>query len=89
MKEEKTNPSFPIPKETPKDIIGCFLSQTEKLSLIEQDQDEKITIFQSYDNKTLSFDESDIEKVLDRKDYNGEAFLQVDFKNGKKILFNQ
>ena len=54
--------------------------------MIEEDEEEKITIFQNYDKKTLSFYESDIEKVLERKDYNEEAFLQVDFKNGKKIL---
>ena len=86
MKEEKTIPSFPIPKETPKDIIKCFLSQTQKLSMLEEDEEEKITVFQNYDKKTLSFYESDIEKVLERKDYSEEAFLQVDFKNGKKIL---
>ena len=36
--------------------------------------------------KTLSFPESDIEKVLQRKNSCGEDFLQIDFKNGKKIL---
>ena len=86
MKEEKTNPSFPIPKENPKSIIEDFLSQGKTLSLIKKDEDEKITLFQNHDKKTLSFCESDIEKVLERKDYNGEAFLQVNFKNGKKIL---
>ena len=86
MKEEKTNPSFPIPKENPKSIIEDFLSYTSKLSLIKKEEDERITLFQNYDKKTLSFYESDIKKVLERKDYNGEAFLQVNFKNGKKIL---
>lgn len=86
MKEEKTNPSFPIPKDKPKDIIESFLSRTQKIFLIKKGEDKKITLFQSYDKKTLSFYESDIEKVLERKDYNGEVFLQVDFKNGKKIL---
>ena len=86
MKEEKTSPSFPLPKETPKDIIKCFLAQTQKLFMLEENEEEKITVFQNYDQKTLSFYESDIEKVLERKDYNEEAFLQVDFKNGKKIL---
>ena len=86
MKEEKTNPSFPIPKENPKSIIENFLSYSKKLSLIKRGESGKITLLQNHDKKTLSFDESDIEKVLARKDYNGEAFLQVNFKNGKKIL---
>lgn len=86
MKEEKTNPSFPIPKENPKDIIEFFLSQTQKLSLIKEGENAKITLLQNYDKKSLSFCVSDIEKVLERKDYKGETFLQVNFRNGKKIL---
>lgn len=86
MKEEKTNPSFPVPKDNPKSIIEDFLSQGMKLSLVEKEEDQKITLFQNYDKKTLSFNESDVEKVLERKDPNGEDFLQVNFKNGKKIL---
>ena len=86
MKEEKTNPSFPIPKENPKSIIEDFLSRAKKISVVKEDENEKITLFQNYDKKTLSFYESDIKKVLERKDYNGEAFLQINFKNGKKIL---
>ena len=86
MKEEKTNPSFPIPKENPKSLIEDFLLNNKKLSLIKQEKEEKITVFQSYDKKRLSFYESDIEKVLERTDYNGESFLQVNFRNGKKLL---
>ena len=86
MKEEKTNPSFPIPKESPKSIIEDFLSKSKKLSLIKREEENKITLMQSYDKKTLSFYESDLEKVLERKDHNGETFLQVNFRNGKKVL---
>ncbi len=87
MKEEKTNPSFPIPKEGVKEIIEHFLSQGGELSLVKPDDEiGKVTLFQNYDKKDLSFYESEVERVLERKDYNGEAFLQVDFKNGKKIL---
>ena len=86
MKEEKTSPSFPIPKENPKEIIEYFVSQTQKLSLIKENENEKIILCQNYDQKSISFYESDLEKVLERKDYKGEAFLQVNFKNGKKIL---
>ncbi len=86
MKEEKTNPSFPIPKDTPKSVIEDFLSSPKNLSLLAVDEDEKITLLQSHDNKTLSFYESDVDRVLRRKDVGGEVFLQVNFTNGKKIL---
>ena len=36
MKEEKTNPSFPIPEDNPKSVIEDFLSYTKKLSLIKK-----------------------------------------------------
>lgn len=86
MKEEKTNPSFPIPKEQPKTIIEDFLSSTKKLSLIPQEEERQITLHQQHDKKNLSFNENDIIKVMERTDYKGEPFLQINFKNGKKIL---
>ena len=87
MKEKKTNSSSPPQKESPKNIIEHFLSGTRQLSLVEQqDNKKKIVILQNYDQKMLSFPESDIEKVLQRKNSCGEDFLQIDFKNGKKIL---
>jgi len=86
MKEEKTNPSFPIPQDDPKSIIEDFLSHTKKVSLINEEKENRITLLQSYDKKILSFLRADVEKIMQRKDYNGETFLQLNFKNGKKIL---
>ena len=86
MKEENTNPSFPIPKDDPKSIIESFLYQNKALSLIIQPKNNKIILKQNHDKKTLCFYESDIEKVLERTDHNGESFLQVNFKSNKKIL---
>ena len=86
MRKEKTSPSFPIPKESPKRVLEDFLSQSKKLFLIKEKEEEKMTLLQSYDKKTLSFYESDIEKVLERTDHNRERFLQVNFKDGKKVL---
>ena len=86
MKEENTNPSFPIPKDNPKSIIEGFLSQNKKLTLIKHPETNKIILRQDHDKKTLCFYESDIEKIFTRTDYNGENFLQVNFKNSKKIL---
>ncbi|MCZ0933082.1 MAG: hypothetical protein OXJ52_08020 [Oligoflexia bacterium] len=87
MKEENTNPSFPIPKDDTKTIIEAFLSDSNKLSILDVEREyNKITLFQNYDRKTLSFDLEDVKKVLERKDYKGQNFLQVNFKDGKKIL---
>ena len=94
MKEENTNPSFPIPKDDTKTIIEAFLSNSNKLSILGSDlgiekKHNKITLFQNYDRKTLSFEIENVKKVLERKDYNGQSFLQVNFKDGKKILLTQ
>lgn len=90
MKEENTNPSFPIPKDDTKTTIEAFLSNSKKLSILDSDKKyNKITLFQNYDRKTLSFEVEDVKKVLERKDYKGQSFLQVNFKNGKKILLTQ
>ena len=87
MKEENTNPSFPIPKDDTKTIIEAFLSDSNKLSILDEEREyNKITLFQDYDRKKLSFALEDVKKVLERKDYRGQSFLQVNFKNGKKIL---
>lgn len=92
MKEEKTeitNPAFPIPTEDSKSIIERFLLKTKKLSLSDKQEEGKITVFQAYDKKTLSFKEEDIKKILERKEAKGEDFLQINFKNGKKILLTK
>ena len=87
MKEENTNPSFPIPKEDTKTIIEAFLSESDRLSILEDKEEyDRITLLQSHDKKTISFCFADIKKVLERKDYNDQKFLQLNFKNGKKAL---
>ena len=85
MKEENTNPSFPIPKDDTKTIIATFLSEANKLSILN-DKDDRITLLQSHDKKTISFYFADIEKILERKDHKGQNFLQLNFKSGKKAL---
>ena len=90
MKEENTNPGFPIPKDDTKTIIAAFLSNSSKLSILEEEKEyNKITLYQNYDRKTLSFEVESVQKVLERKDYNGKSFLQLNFKDGKKILLTQ
>ena len=87
MKEENTNHGFPIPKEDAKSIIEAFLLDNNKLSILDFKEDfDKITLLQSYDRKTLSFSLKAVKKVLERKDTNGHDFLQLNFKDGKKML---
>ena len=91
MKEENTNPGFPIPKDDTKTIIEAFLLNSNKLAVLEnkKEYNNTITLFQNYDRKVLSFEIDKVQKVLERKDYNGKTFLQVNFKDGKKILLTQ
>ena len=49
----------------------------------------KIEIFQSADNKGISFKFADLEEVIPRIDADGHSFLQVNFLSGKKILLTE
>ena len=90
MKEENTNPGFPIPKSDSRSMISDFLFGSNKMFLIEEDLFyNQITLFQNHDKKTLSFYEEEIEKILNRKDNKGEDFLQLNFKNSKKIILTK
>lgn len=87
MKKTRTGPSVGLSKKNPKHLIEKFLHAGRKLSLLDKEgEGDRITILQSHDQKSISFYKSDIEKVLPRRDGNGEDFLQINFKNGKKIL---
>lgn len=48
-----------------------------------------IRVFQRADGKQLSFKVQDLEEVIHRVDSDGQAFLQVNFVTGKKILITQ
>lgn len=50
------------------------------------DDDLFFKIFQRTDGKSMSFEISKIEEVINRTDTDGQPFLQVNFENGKKIL---
>lgn len=43
-------------------------------------------IFQRADGKTMSFEVSELDEVIERVDSDGKHFLQVNFASGKKIL---
>lgn len=47
---------------------------------------ENIEIHQLSDKKAIKFELAEISDVLSRSDSEGQAFIQVNFKTGKKIL---
>lgn len=90
MKEEKTNPGLPLPKSDIRSLVQSFLSKSKKLSLIEAQKSESdFSIVQNYDKKRLSISPKNIEKVLEREDQKGDLFLQINFKNGKKVILTE
>ncbi len=46
----------------------------------------KVHIQQDLDNKVFSFAKGDIQEVLHRTDSEGKSFIQLNFKNGSKVL---
>lgn len=48
-----------------------------------------IILVQSEDQKRIKFNFNDIEKVLERVDYDGSLFLQINFYNKTKILITK
>ncbi len=65
--------------------ISEFIDTSEGLTLRICDQD-RLQIHQKADGKIISFSSSDVEEVLNRTDGEGNAFLQVNFVDGRKIL---
>ena len=49
-------------------------------------EEEKVTISQKTDSKTISVDMSLVTDVLSRKDTDGNDFIQINFNNSRKIL---
>ena len=90
MKEEKTNPGLPLPKSDIRHLVQTFLSKSKKLSLVETQKSEtEFSILQNYDKKSLLISTENVEKVLERVDPNGEMFLQINFKDGKKVILTE
>lgn len=66
-------------------VIGDYVSQSSGLRS-ESPADESVTICQQVDGKSLTFNPSRVDEVLQRTDVDGREFLQVNFDSGKKIL---
>lgn len=69
--------------------IGQFIFESSGLTFFQDDKTEAINIFQKSDKKNISFKNSDIKEILKREDQKKETFLQVNFKDGRKILLTK
>lgn len=70
------------------DQILDFVGTSTGLKSLEPSSD-RIQIYQEADGKVISFMSLDIEEVIPRVDAEGQAFLQVNFLSGKKILLTE
>jgi hypothetical protein len=68
--------------------IKEFTSKTTGLKSRVND-DEEMQILQHTDGKAISFPIVQLEEVIARVDGEGNAFLQVNFRSGKKILLTE
>ena len=69
--------------------IENFLTKNKELCFIRDTKDGVFKIHQRKDKKSLSFYSKDIENVVDRKDAHQNLFLQVNFNDGKRVLFTE
>lgn len=49
----------------------------------------RVQVLQDLDGKVFSFSTQDVAEVLHRADSEGKAFIQVNFKNGTKVLLTE
>ncbi len=80
MKIQKCSAPSPLVQS-----IVNFVSQSRGLGFLESGTDELI-ICQSLDGKHLKMNTKTIAEVLSRKDSKKEPFLQVNFRDGKKVI---
>lgn len=69
--------------------IRDFVSRSTGLKSSDRLVDGQIQILQQADGKTLAFAVADLDDVIPRIDSEGQVFLQVNFRSGKKILLTQ
>src|SRR5688572_135838 len=68
--------------------ITDFVSKSTGLKSRQQTP-ENLQIRQNADGKTIAIALAELEEVISRIDADGQVFLQVNFKSGKKILLTQ
>ena len=68
--------------------IVNFVAGSSGLEILNQ-TDDRVEIFQKTDGKVLTMVTSQVEEVIKRTDSSHQAFLQVNFFNGKKLLLTE
>ncbi|MBC7741164.1 MAG: hypothetical protein H7061_03140 [Bdellovibrionaceae bacterium] len=79
MKKLSTQPNAQIIN----DVLNYLESQSQFHYTFTE---EVLELTQKEDSKQIVIDFAQVEKVLDRQDVDGSRFLQVNFKQGTKIL---
>ena len=70
-------------------ILQDFLKKNKGFSFMRDIKIGVIKLYQRKDKKSIVFNERDIEKIIARKDTNGDIFLQINFINRKRILLTK
>lgn len=76
--------------QRPKSLLGDlvkFVDSTSGLSWENGREFDVIKIIQSVDGRIFSFCATDLSEVLERTDSDGKNFIQVNFRDGNKVLF--
>jgi hypothetical protein len=85
--KNSNSPSKGNPSIESLDLIVQFLEAQNSFQFSTSNMD--ISIIQLEDKKLLKFAIEKVEKVLERIDYDGSQFLQVNFKSGLKLLITK
>lgn len=83
-----THSDSEIVSDSQEGIITEYIESSSGLNLILTDQGE-LEVRQKVDGKCIRISPDSIEEVLQRLDSQGQLFLQVNFKGGKKILLTE
>ena len=83
-----TQPDSNIVNDTQEGLITEYIENSSGLNL-ELTIEGELKVSQSVDGKSIKISPEKVEDVLERLDSQGQNFLQVNFKGGKKILLTE
>lgn len=81
-------PNEQVASQIMNDIVN-FLETTVQFKYSLDNDSSKMSLVQGEDKKAIQFSLADIEKVLNRQDYDGSQFIQINFTSGSKILITK
>lgn len=69
--------------------IEDFIRKNKSFNCVFDSEVGTLKLYQKKDKKAISINRKDIEAVVERKDIQEEPFLQINFKNQKRILLTR